>query len=265
VEGVIESWLANGHPGKPPSCRHKRTYLRLAKTGPVHLDGYRLFQGIYDQICANWDESRLTPSSENWRWEPKTKTSPQNKSLEVTLERAIVQVGGPGWTNQVPTASGLCGARKDKRRCLDLVHRIGPKAFEFIELKWESGNPVYAAMEVICYGMIHLFTRSHLRAVYPTPSSRPEILSAKEVDLRVLAPRDFYEGPDFAWFEHVLDRGLSGFVKNLGLGVTMTFQYCAFPRAFAWPCDQTMLRSALQEIGPAFPSRCSNTCSCNEA
>lgn len=160
VGEIIDKWLPlTKRYGAPPHYRHRSTFLSVVRAGPTQIDGFGLAKAIYGQICTNWSRCpRKARSLENWRWAPRPNHSPRNRSPEVTLERAIVQEAGVEWANQVPAASGLCGSRRDRRCCVDLVHKPpSSQSYEFIELKWNSNHPLYAAMEVLCYGMLYLF------------------------------------------------------------------------------------------------------------
>jgi hypothetical protein len=89
---------------------------------------------------------------ENWRFAKKTYIADRNTSPEKTLEKTIAKITDADWVNQVPTASGLWNASADTHRNIDLVHRLGPKQYEFIELKVETDTPLKAAMESLIYG-----------------------------------------------------------------------------------------------------------------
>jgi hypothetical protein len=61
--------------------------------------------------------------------------------------------------HQVPVASGVLDGNRDKKSCVDLVCRTAPGCFDLIELKVGSNHAVYAAMEVLRYGVLYLFSR----------------------------------------------------------------------------------------------------------
>lgn len=57
--------------------------------------------------------------------------------------------------------SRLVNERAQGRRAIDLVHRIAPGHFEFIELKTGSNTPLYAAFEILGYGLSWCLARQH--------------------------------------------------------------------------------------------------------
>lgn len=242
VDEIIDKILGVTSIGKvPPHYRNKEACDQLHRSPPQNFDARLLLTNIYDKIESNWRERlrKEPPSKENWRFEPKLKIDPGNKSLEVQLERAIVNISqsiwpdAKNWANQVPTASGLWDHNCDKRRAIDLVHvrpgRNGYETLEFIELKVTSDHPVYAAMEVLLYGMLYMLSRRHLKELEYNVAKQP-LLQAKEIHLVVLAPAKYYEGYQFDWLEKEITTGLKEFGELEGY--TMDFQFQAFP----WDC-----------------------------
>ncbi|MFQ5932670.1 MAG: hypothetical protein ACE5MM_09690, partial [Nitrospiraceae bacterium] len=197
------------------------------------------------------------PSKENWRFAGRTDIARSNPSEEVTLERAIIRLSNRDWANQVPTASGLVGPTSDKRRCLDLVHRLDDRAWEFIELKIGSDTPLYAAMEILTYGLLYLFSRHH-RDEFQYDDWK-ELLQASLIHLKVLAPSKYYSpngtGTHYhlKWLEDLLNDGLRRFLdESPRLSLQMPFQFEAFPPDFEWTAttDATRdesVRAALRE------------------
>lgn len=188
--------------------RQKTACDQLHQVSPQNFAADDLLEQVYVQIEKNWKEERPYkehPSKENWRFEPKTRIDPRNKSLEIQLERAIVNINQnmwpdvENWTNQVPTASGLWDHKYDKRRAIDLVHVYPGQNYydtvEFIELKVDtkSGHPAYAAMEVLLYGMLYIFSRRHLKELDYDVTEQP-LLRANAIHLVVLAPFRYYDG-----------------------------------------------------------------------
>ena len=119
----------------------------------------------------------------------------------------------------MPVASGLIAGAADGRRAIDLARQCGERHFELIELKIASDTPLYAAVEVIGYGCIWLLARA-----YP-PRLKSAILEADHVDLRVLAPMDYYTRYDLTELEAALDRGCGALGQ--AQDVTMTFAFRA--------------------------------------
>jgi hypothetical protein len=174
---------------------------------------------IFRTVAENYERGNCATnrdrSQENWRWQRlQPQIAAHNTSPEVVLERAIAaackRTGRTDWGNQVPVASGLIVGAADGRRAIDLARRCAERHFEFIELKIASDTPLYAAVEIIGYGCIWLLARAN------PPSLTSAILEADHVDLRVLAPMDYYTR---------YDQGC----RALGQaqGVTMTFAFDA--------------------------------------
>ena len=158
------------------------------------------------------------PSKENWRWTKNLKWSPRAEVDEKTIEKLISQECGPDWVNQVPTASGLLNHAGEKRCSIDLVWRIREAEYEFIELKYRDSwrireaeyefielkyrdsTPLFAAFEVVKYGMLYLLSRKHISLLGYTMAFNP-LLWAKVVHLVVLAPPEFYLQYKLKWLE----------------------------------------------------------------
>ena len=210
------------------------------------VNGQVLVKRVYEKITDNWDqlESR---GKKNWRCEPKTKSNKwnENESKEVILERLIVLTAGDDWTNQVPTCSGLTKAVKprqsfDKRRAIDLAHRFEESWYEFIELKVGSNTPLYAAMEILQYGLLYVFYRENLTTLEPEKltKQKKELLGAKGIHLRVLAPESFYyyekDGRKYKYnlkpLERAINDGLTASPDARKHG--MDFEFQAFPSIF---------------------------------
>lgn len=223
---------------------------QLAGRKPLVLDGKEFIQVLFEILSKNWDAishgARKPPSAENFRWhKPKLSIAKRNKSLEVTLERALMQAcsnaRSSNWSNQVPIISGIAGPRAFKRLAIDLVYQHDSKHFEFVELKLKSDTPLFAAIEVLLYGLLWLLSR---RDQEQLGYSENPIIAASSVRLSVLAPLKFYADLDLAEFFSALDAGISA----LGLqhGAQMGFRATAFPGDFVWPgiqSDQDLLRA----------------------
>lgn len=242
VNEIIDEILKVESIGKTsPHYRHKEACDQLHRSPPRSFDGNLLLTKLYNKIETNWEKRlrKKTPSEKNWRFKPEPKIAPQNKSLELQLQRAIVKIeqniplNARKWTNHVPTASGLWDHKCDKHRAIDLVYVYPGQApyetVEFIELKVDtkSGHPVYAAMEVLLYGMLYIFSRRHLKELNYDVTKQP-LLQAKIVHLVVLAPCKYYEGDQFDWLETAITASLKQFILEPE-GYRMDFQFQAFP------------------------------------
>ena len=223
---------------------------QLAAKRPLVLDGKEFIQVLFEILSKNWDAishgASKRPSTENFRWhKPKLSIAKHNKSLEVTLERAFMRAcsnaGNRNWSNQVPVISGIAGSRAFKRFAIDLVCRRGSVDFEFVELKLKSDTPLFAAIEILLYGILWLLSRrDRERLGY---STNP-IIAAPSLQLSILAPLEFYADTDLREFFTALDIG----VRALGArhDVWMGFRATAFPSNFSWPgtySDDELLRA----------------------
>ena len=168
-----------------------------------------LLSNLYGLIEGNRRQrmpSLTQPSQENWRTNDKRQTSlsKKNRSPEVLLERAIALLGEHGeledWFNQVPVASGLIDHEADKRAAIDLL-RFNGEHGEFVELKWESNTPVFAAFEILLYGLVYLYARVNRKTL---GYLEKPLMSVCEVSLRVLAPRAYYTDYHLEWLEQGL-------------------------------------------------------------
>lgn len=222
------------------SIKHRSAVQRLSASPPVAFDGVSFVRALFERVAGNWlgciGALAGLPSRENWRWfYPKCDHAAHNSSPEVTLERAIVSAarsqGRTDWSNQVPIASGMIAGGGDRRRAIDLVHRRGPDAFDFVELKVGSDNPLYAAVEILKYGFVWLLSREHrARLDY---GGKP-LIEASDVRLSVLAPHSYYDGLALRWLEAELSRGVMALgAERQEVGLSFAFE--AFPVSFVWP------------------------------
>ena len=108
-------------------------------------------------------------------------------------ERKVISVareaGRTDWTYQMPTMSSVTGPDANKKRSIDLVHRLADAHYELIELKLGSNDPAQAAFEIIFYGLAYLRARAHLDG---SADDEHEVLNASRIDLVVLASRACY-------------------------------------------------------------------------
>ncbi len=169
-------------------------------------------------------------------------------SLEVADKAGTL----PGWSNQVPVASGLIDGRLDKRAALDLV-KLEDDAARFVELKWESDTPAYAAFEVLRYGLVYLFSRVNLMNFY----SDRRLMLVSRVDLQVLAPTDFFDQHDLGWLERGLDHAVDSISRQKTSGqLSMGFEFLALPPEFELPFGNgAEVRAACEAEPPAESAR----------
>lgn len=229
VGPLVDDWLQTPPKGLPPYYRHRAAALSLLNTTAAIRGTRDFLEASYETIHRNWrnsvDDGAYRASKENWRWKRHPSTSPANTSPEVTLERAIVKECGENWSNQMPTASGLAGPTADKRAAVDLVHRGEPGAYSLIELKVESDNPLFAAVEILMHGLLFIWSRHHQGELGYNSRKQP-VLMATKVTLIVLAPETYYRPYRLETFRRQLNQGLAEFaaVRQLEMG----FQFVAF-------------------------------------
>ena len=149
--------------------------------------------------------------------------APENASPELRLERAIVATCGESWSNQMPVASGLVGPATDKRAAVDLVYRKEPTTHSLIELKVDSNNPLFAAIEILSYGMLFVWSRANQDSLGYDLENQP-VLGASDITLSVLAPERYFDGMDLSAFDTVLNRGIAQFGELHGL--VLAFEFC---------------------------------------
>lgn len=244
IDAIIDERLGVRHIGGAPHHHHKTAMLEVcARARPIA--GAPLFPALVERFAANLARAprfrEKGPSDQNWRWEPKPAISAGNPSVEKQIEKAVALL--PGWVNQVPTASGLWDSTADKLRNIDLAHRLGPGEYELIELKVESDNALRAAMELL--GSAALYVAS--RAAYPAAAiARSELLKARIIHLRVLAPAAYYRGVALGPLERSIAREIGDHLGTQpALGLTMEFRFQRLPDGFRWP-DTAGLPSALE-------------------
>ena len=189
---------------------------------------------LYNSVASKRTDH--IPSKENWRTRPVTRLSNRNKSPEVLLERSVAMLAEldamRGWVNQVPIASGLVDGRSDKRAALDLV-RFRDNSAEFIELKWASDTPAYAAIEILRYGIAYLY--SFVNSGELGYSELP-MMKMGLIHLQVVAPSEYYEKHNLHWLELDLDREIGALSRSRSDGrLSMGFQFLKFPEGFHLP------------------------------
>lgn len=248
--------------GKHPRYERKSNCRQLSGNPIYDLNFEAFVSEIYNQLELNCAE-RLPeirqggkpPGPENWRWKPLTNfASREKRGLEVPFERLIATISTlpntdefnlRSWTNQMPVASGLTNEKEGGRR-IDLVHRCpGGSAYDFIELKTsgpdDNDNPLHAAMEILIYGLVYVYSRAHREDLNYTSNQdpfKPNVLAddTKTINLRVVTPERFYrqktgtgadEKYDLQWLEDAIDSGLASFLKVSSpvAGLIMTFRF----------------------------------------
>lgn len=191
----------------------------------LDLDGKALIERILDQVKSNWHKGKSRSNNQNWRWRKNPEIDKKNTSQEVVLERWIVRTTGADWVNQVPVASGLTRSAGG-RRAVDLVHQCRDGWYELIELKVDQGGgtPLFAAMEILQYGVIYIFSRENALTLGYREANKG-LLGASGIHLKVLAPANYYEGCDLSWLEKSINSGLDNFLTQRKAGFKMDFKF----------------------------------------
>ena len=226
VDGEANRILGTSDYRRGPEAR------ALLATPPGRTQGADLAAAAFAIVSRNFSESLSSParriSKENWRTHsPHTEYAANNTSPETLLERGLVKAcvdaGRKDWWNQVPIASGLVSSTAGRRRAIDLVHERCCHAFDFVELKVESDSPIYAAIEVMQYGIVWLLTRQAKVALGYTAGT---LLDGDEANLSVLAPTDFYGNAQLTAFQN----GVSDSLRNISRssGARMSFRFEQF-------------------------------------
>lgn len=198
VDTLIDQSLGILDVGKnPPHYRHKAC-LKQLNGKPQSFDASKLLKDIANVLETNRQENgRRQGSKENWRWKKQLYISDANQSLEKQFEKAIAAKCGQEWVNQVPTASGLSNNTAGRQCNIDLMHRLPDEICEFIELKYNCDTPLFAAFEILKYGLLYVFTRQHLNELTVSPETN--LFTVNHVHLRVVAPANFYNNSRLEW------------------------------------------------------------------
>lgn len=223
IHELVDQWLELEPIGQPPYYRHRFAAHALSERSSELTSTTEFLNAAYDRIHQNWRDAvkggYSKPSKENWRWKRHLETSPNNKSLEVTLERAIVRATGENWSNQMPTASGLTGPAADKRGSVDLVYRSDAETYSLIELKVESDTPLFAAIEILLYGLLFVWSRNNRTKLGYDLKAQP-VLNASQLNLCVLAPQRYYEKYELGCLIAALKKTFNSFYYRKDLAIT---------------------------------------------
>lgn len=198
-------------------------------------------------IRGNWKSGGCNYRGQraNWVLDKSLPVNPGNDTDEVVLERLIVLLLEKDWAkqklfNQIATCSGLMPVKNDGMH-VDLILDHGKDEYEFIELKYHDGsrgtsgsdNPLYAAFEVIIYGLLFRHAKDHPQKLL----GESRLKDAKKIQLTVLAPSGFYRFKrrggtvrdyDFAWLEARLNKWL----KSIASDCQMVFRFHRFTEGF---------------------------------
>lgn len=251
INDLVDQHLGITHIGKTPHHKHKESWMHLGKTGTPPVDWPELVAAMADRIEANWDGKKCR-GGRNWRSEKQPHVSADNTGEKV-LEKGIQEYCGPEWTNQVPICSGVNDAN-DGKRSVDLAHLDGDR-LELIELKITSDTPLYAAIEVLIYGLVYCFSRTHRDQLGYTLARNPVVFTPSKVELKVLAPTNFY-GSGNEITLRAIEEGISTGLAQLpmdGYGLTFAFEQFEPKPVLPNPGSKAASRAAIDERVRVLP------------
>ncbi len=213
---------------------------RVCGRSPLKFNCSGIFDKILIQMKENFDGSSTSDSGELWRYKEQPGYNPA-VGPETKLEKEIVKHNSDGaWVNQVPTSSGLVGGKSDGKRNIDLVRRDSEavREYTFYELKVKSDTPLFAAMEIVIYGVLYCLCRQLKKDGTVNFPKGHDLLNAKKIHLRVLAPQAYYErylekSPNgLKNLSEEINTGLKYFLDNSSIGFEMDFRFDKFHDGF---------------------------------
>ena len=262
VDEILDHWLGlTGNPvyGNIPKFNSKQAGIDLSNQGgPLPLEGElgltpenAISQAMQRIGLNHLNLDAVAPSESNWEWKKSHHLSPNSRSPEKVLEKLVTFLFGTDWVNQIPVCNGFPIGQANARR-IDLAYRRpepNRNHYELIELKFGlsannpgANHPLYAAMEVLEYGLLYIFFRQS-GFLNPRPSPRHHLLDAETVDLVVLAPENWYKfrvygvpqpvSYHLSWLEEAITEGLSAYLNANGLPFRMSFRFESFPAEVA--------------------------------
>jgi hypothetical protein len=194
----IDRCLGFFHPDSPKRIATKKSWKTFCEQDPT-VDWAGLVRRVADLVESHWSPAECGGKKENWRAAKKLKMADHN-SGEKKLEKRIAKV--PGWWNQVPTCSGVYSSKENRKRSVDLVHVEG-RTLELVELKFKLDpkrsydTPLWAAFEVLIYGLLYRFSHTNRETLRYTQEKNPLVFTDYErVALKVLAPIEYYDAAD---------------------------------------------------------------------
>jgi hypothetical protein len=227
INDLADEWLALPPKGKKPFYKHTAALKHLAASNDPISASRPFLDRCYEQIDSNWrdavEKGLPVKSEQNWRWKRHPEIGENNSSPELRLQRAIINACGDNWSNEMPVASGLYGSNAHRRAAIDLVHRGNPETFTFIELKVSSDTPLYAAIEILAYGLLFVWSRDHAAELNYDLEGQP-VLKANEVTFEVLAPDEYFERFDLSAIASSLNAGLKSFGEDHGMQLGFSFR-----------------------------------------
>lgn len=246
VDAVIDEHISN----EDCSFRHDKTAQSL-KVQPQGFSAISLLDELIHTLedtlrtkresALESSGTKLGASKENWREESPSRVH-QTRKPERELEHWIANDAAPEdgkwtWWNQMPIASGLVGYRSDRTRAIDLAckNKNDKSHYRLIELKLNrnAGSPLFALMEIALYGLVYFVLRKNRKEEWLSEDwLNNDIFSARQIDLCVLAPREYFDGNKYnlRWLEDELSEALASKCKeHFGDELTMTLASYVLP------------------------------------
>ncbi len=130
---------------------------------------------------------------------------------------------------------------------IDLIQQIECGHYEFLELKCDSSkppykrnanNPLFAAREILGYGLIYLLSREYRTTL--GYAANLDLLRAEQIELKVLAPLSFYSDhgrrDELYRLQEKMQAGLQALLvaRCVKQGLSMSFSFEAFPDECRW-------------------------------
>lgn len=272
IDAILDKWLGLiGHEdeddfGSKAKYKSKTAAIALSENGSPFKSQAdnnsvaKLISDCLNQLKNNLNAlnpDKIEPS--NWKWEKSLHLASHNTSQEKTLEKLVAFLLDENWMNQMPVCNGLLGKGGSNACRVDLVHR-DESSYNLIELKYSdkddggSDNPLFAAMEILRYGLVYLLFRKH--QLLTTKSSKDHhIMGATKIQLVVLAPSSWYiykqrggsgKTFNFKWLEDALTRGLSQAIQDIPDMEGMRF---AFEMMTSEACEKyIILKNAVDQF-----------------
>jgi hypothetical protein len=195
IDALVDSELGLPKVGKAPHYHHRQSWEDLVRRQGAPDKWPTLISKMAALVETNWD-GRRSRGVQNWRHTREGDIATRNSSLEKLIEKGIAKLGDDAWANQVPICSGVNDAH-DGKRSVDLAYLNG-EDLELIELKVDSNTPLFAAVEVLVYGLVYRLSRRHREALGYTLEKNPLVFNVRTVALKVLAPAGYYGAADAA-------------------------------------------------------------------
>ncbi|MBN71462.1 MAG: hypothetical protein CME32_19535 [Gimesia sp.] len=252
IDEILDNWLGLiGHGNKfgsqkgVPKYKSKKAAIALSEKGSP-LNGHADNDSVAEVVsaCVTKMEENLKgfdldniPSS-NWEWEKSLHLASHSTSQEKTLEKLVAFLLDENWMNQMSVCNGLHSNAGANACRVDLVHR-NDTSYDLIELKYSnkahggSDQPLYAAMEILRYGLVYLLFRKLQPLNRKMTASRYHIMKATQIRLVVLAPSSWYiykkngtsQTFNFKWLEKSLTSGLIQAIQDIPTMKSIEFAF----------------------------------------